>query len=99
MDNPKTYILVFGGLSALLLLLLIWGKPTNEETVSATVLSNTLTDSLDGQRRYLTINASEIKQQRVIVPISASCPVGSTATFHQTTSSSFYQSLSFVSCN
>ncbi|HCM2149313.1 TPA: hypothetical protein N3C02_000382 [Vibrio parahaemolyticus] len=98
MDNPKTYILVLIG-SIALLLLLLWGSPTSEKTLSATVISNTLTQSLDGQRRYLTIDAPDIEQQRVAVPITTGCAIGSTATFRQATSSTFEPSLSFVICN
>ncbi|MCG9622337.1 hypothetical protein L1D56_20585 [Vibrio diabolicus] len=97
MDNPKTYMLVFSGFIALLVLLLLI-KQTDENTVSATVISNTLTQSLDGQRRYLTINSPEIEQQRVTVPVSASCPVGSIALFHQASRSSLNSSLSFIRC-
>ncbi|WP_182036040.1 hypothetical protein [Vibrio diabolicus] len=93
MDNPKTYMLVFSGFIALLVLLLLI-KQTDENTVSATVL----TQSLDGQRRYLTINSPEIEQQRVTVPVSASCPVGSIALFHQASRSSLDSSLSFIRC-
>ncbi|KIN12662.1 hypothetical protein QTO01_17105 [Vibrio mytili] len=97
MDNPKTYILVFACLSAMLLLLLLI-PPSTEKTVSATVISNTLTQSLDGQRRYLTIDAVTTGQQRVSVPISVSCSEGATATFKQATDSAIKQPLSLISC-
>ncbi|MDV6252817.1 hypothetical protein [Vibrio sp. EA2] len=97
MDNPKHYILVLVSLVALLLVLWLNASKT-EKTVTAKVISNTLTKSLDGQRRYLTINSPETGQQRVSVPASASCPVGSTVTLSRATETTIEQSFSFVSC-
>ncbi|MGY0615404.1 hypothetical protein [Vibrio sp. FJH11] len=97
MDNPKTYIVVLISLFALLIF--IWLNTSNtEKTVTATVISNTLTQSLDGQRRYLTVDSPTIGQQRVSVSTTVSCPVGSTVTLSQTTGTTIEHSLSFVSC-
>ncbi|WP_083796314.1 hypothetical protein [Vibrio sp. AND4] len=98
MDNPKTFILVF--VSALIALCLtLWLTSSGKtQTISAEVISNTLTLSLDGQRRYLTIKSGEIGTKRVAVPASVSCPEGARATFSQVTNSLFEQSLIFLNC-
>ncbi|MGR5550713.1 hypothetical protein [Vibrio sp. PID23_8] len=99
MDNPKTYILVFlGTVIVLAFILLLTSSNDQTHTVSARVISNTLTQSLDGQRRYLTIESENIGQQRVSVPTSITCPEGSMATFSQTTDSRFKQPLTFLKC-
>ncbi|MBR9872797.1 MAG: hypothetical protein GYB23_00870 [Vibrionaceae bacterium] len=98
MDNPQKYILVL--ISLIVVLLLLWlSAPNTQRTVTATVISNTLTQSLDGQRRYLTINSPETGQQRVSVPTSVLCPVGSTVTLSQTTETTIEQPFSFVRCD
>ncbi|MGR5130915.1 hypothetical protein [Vibrio alfacsensis] len=99
MDNPKTYILTFvGAIFVLALVLLLTSSKRETRVVSATVISNTLTQSLDGQRRYLTIESENTGQQRVSVPNSVTCPKGSIATFSQTTDSLFEQPLTFLKC-
>ncbi|MDF2152742.1 hypothetical protein [Vibrio sp. CAU 1672] len=99
MDNPKTYILVVVG-AMIVLLLSLWLTSSSGETriISATVISNTLTQSLDGQRRYLTVESEITGQVRVSVSTSVQCPEGATATFQQTTDTLFEQPLTFIKC-
>ena len=98
LDNPKTFILVFVA-AIVALCLALWLTSSDEtQTITATVISNTLTQSLDGQRRYLTIESEESGIKRVAVPTSPHCPKGSLATFSQPTDSLFEQPLTFLSC-
>ncbi len=98
LDNPKTYIFVFSG-TILLLVLVLWLTSSEKtQTVTTTVISNTLTQSLDGQRRYLTIDLPEQDQAPISVPATVNCQVGSLATFSQTTDSLFEQQLTFLKC-
>lgn len=98
LDSPKTYIFVFAGTVLLLVLVLWFTSSEKTQTVTATVISNTLTQSLDGQRRYLTIDLPEQGQAPISVPATVDCPAGSTAIFNQTTSSLFEQPLTFLKC-
>ncbi|CAH1527608.1 conserved hypothetical protein [Vibrio jasicida] len=98
LDNPKTYIFVFSGTILLLVFVLWLTSSEKNQTVTTTVISNTLTQSLDGQRRYLTIDLPEQGQAPISVPVTVNCPVGSTVTFNQTTGSLFEQPLTFLKC-
>lgn len=55
-------------------------------TVQATVIANTLTQSLDGHRRYLTVAIDSVSSLRVSVPSTVDCPIGSTVELNQQSS-------------
>ncbi|MBY6198275.1 hypothetical protein [Vibrio hangzhouensis] len=70
------FILLSSGVG-LLLLLIFSPLSGSEETTEATVLSQILTQSLDGNRHYLVIELTDGSTHRVPADKSASCPVGS----------------------
>ncbi|CAH1568454.1 conserved hypothetical protein [Vibrio owensii] len=98
LDNPKTFILVFVA-AIVALCLALWLTSSDEnQTITAKVISNTLTQSLDGQRRYLTVESEALGTKRVAVPTYVHCPEGALVTFNQATDSLFEQPLTFLNC-
>lgn len=69
------------------------------EQLKAKVIANTLTQSLDGHRRYLTLQASDQEIFRVSVAPATDCPIDSMVTLdtlsNQITGQSSYQ---FIDC-
>ncbi|MGY3571426.1 hypothetical protein [Vibrio paucivorans] len=100
MNNPKVYVLcllvAFGILFAVLKL-----QPDTSINVEtqATVLESTLTQSLDGHRRYLTVETQQAKLYRVSVPITNECTKGDTVKLRGNTSNlETSTSFQFISC-
>nr|WP_241214451.1 hypothetical protein [Vibrio alfacsensis] len=86
MDKPKVFLCVFiAAILVLFLCLLLIPKSHNVRQISALVINNTLTQSLDGQRRYLTVDTQEAGIIRVLVPTATNCPEGSNAILTQPT--------------
>ncbi|WP_336246163.1 hypothetical protein [Vibrio sp. MMH1-50] len=98
MDNPKTYILAFVSAIVLLYLALWLTSSEEKQLITAEVISNTLTQSLDGQRRYLTVESEVLGLKRVAVPTNVQCSEGAIVTFSQATDSLFEQPLTFINC-
>ncbi|MCG9727089.1 hypothetical protein [Vibrio brasiliensis] len=77
MNNPKVF------LTAMLLLCLIFAATVlflpaaSSSTVTGTVVSQTLTQSLDGHRRYLSVSLSDGDTALVTAPATSNCPQGS----------------------
>ncbi|KPL95878.1 hypothetical protein [Vibrio splendidus] len=76
--------------------------PLTSETgqrVQAKVISNTLTQSLDGHRRYLTVETQDNEIFRVSIPPTTDCPLDSVVALdtlnNQITEQSSYQ---FIHC-
>ncbi|WP_454440191.1 hypothetical protein [Vibrio bathopelagicus] len=76
--------------------------PLTSETgqrIQAKVISNTLTQSLDGHRRYLTLQTNDQEIFRVSVAPATDCPIDSMVTLdtlsNQITGQSSYQ---FIDC-
>ncbi|WP_436317885.1 hypothetical protein [Vibrio rotiferianus] len=69
-----------------------------KKTVSAKVISNTLTQSLDGQRRYLTVQLKHSGSRRIQVPTSTHCPEGASASFEVTSTVFSAKYFNFLSC-
>lgn len=80
MNNPKVF------LTAMLLLSLIFAATVlllpaaSSSTVTGTVVSQTLTQSLDGHRRYLSVSLADGNTALVISPVTSNCPQGSSIT-------------------
>ncbi|WP_085319145.1 hypothetical protein [Vibrio harveyi] len=98
MDNPKTYILAFVSAIVLLCLALWLTSSEEKQLITAEVISNTLTQSLDGQRRYLTVESDVLGLKRVAVPTNVQCSECAIVTFSQATDSLFEQPLTFINC-
>lgn len=77
MNNPKvfTLILIFTFVLLVAVLKLRPEKPV--VTIRATVINQTLTQSLDGHRRFLTVVTDELKQHVVTIDPKQDCPEGS----------------------
>lgn len=80
MNNPKVF------LTAMLLLCLIFAATVlflpaaASSTVTGTVVSQTLTQSLDGHRRYLSVSLTDGHTVLVTAPATSNCPQGSSIT-------------------
>ncbi|WP_394251461.1 hypothetical protein [Vibrio profundi] len=70
-------LLLFVGASILWLLDRFPLTSSTGNQVSATVISNTLTQSLDGHRRYLTLESDLKASFRLGIDPKIDCPVGS----------------------
>ncbi len=80
MNNPKIYIsALLASVAFLYLLLQFMPDQRNGYEHRAVVLSNTLTQSLDGHRRYLTVVINNRDIFRVNAPPTEDCLKGSTA--------------------
>ncbi len=83
MNNPKIYLVALLFCS-LVLVITLWLKPQfNSETIQATVISQTLTQSLDGHRRYLNVETEHAQNLLVQSDAKIDCPEGSTVTLKQ----------------
>ncbi|MEZ9722678.1 hypothetical protein AB4354_08390 [Vibrio splendidus] len=76
--------------------------PLTSETgqrIQAKVISNTLTQSLDGHRRYLTVQTKDNDVFRISIAPTTECPIDSVVTLdtlnNQITGQSSYQ---FIHC-
>lgn len=100
MNNPKIYLATFV-LSILVLVFIILIQPKhNDEVYSGVVISQTLTQSLDGHRRYLSIRTQHDELILVPSPASIHCPEGYNVTFK--TKQGFVTTVTsykFVSCS
>ncbi len=92
-------ILFIGCITLVLLSRYPLSTPT-EHKISATIIANTLTQSLDGHRRYLTLEHSELGTFRLGIPPTTNCQVNDLALLQELsnklTQKSSYQ---FISCS
>lgn len=85
-----------------LLLALAYFPMTSEtgQRIQAKVISNTLTQSLDGHRRYLTVQTQDHQVFRISIAPTIDCPIDSTVALdtlsNQITGLNSYQ---FVRCH
>ncbi|UUM32509.1 hypothetical protein [Vibrio japonicus] len=100
MDNPKIYLATFI-LSILVLTLVIFIQPKdNGEVDSGIVISQTLTQSLDGHRRYLNVRTQHDKLILIQAPEATQCPKGYNVTFKvKQDPATAITSYKFVSCS
>lgn len=100
MNTPKIFLAAFF-VSILVLGLVIYLQPSKSgEVISGTVESHTLTQSLDGHRRYLTVRTSSNERILIQSPTSEHCLEGYKVTFRieqgLTPNTASYK---FVSCS
>jgi len=92
-------ILSFGCIALVLLSRYPLTTPT-ENKITASIIANTLTQSLDGHRRYLTLEHSELGTFRLGIPATTDCQVDDSALLqelsNQLTQARSYQ---FISCS
>ncbi|WP_122046274.1 hypothetical protein [Vibrio atlanticus] len=101
------FVILSIGIGLLLFLTYFPMTSSTGERIQATVISNTLTQSLDGHRRYLTVETSdnELSEKnktetfRVSIPPTTDCPIDSIVVLdtlnNQITGQSSYQ---FIHC-
>lgn len=77
MNNPKIFLAALLLLSLVLLGLIALNKPKQTTRVQALVLTQTLTQSLDGNRRFLNIEFSDGDQTMISIPPQTECPANS----------------------
>ena len=92
-------ILVLGSITLVLLSRYPLTTPT-EHRISATIIANTLTQSLDGHRRYLTLEHSDLGTFRLGIPPTTNCQIHDLALLQELsnklTQKNSYQ---FISCS
>ncbi|MGF1908438.1 hypothetical protein L4C38_03235 [Vibrio kasasachensis] len=77
MNNPKIFIFAFL-IACLALISLLWLSPEkNVQGIQGTVVSQTLTQSLDGHRRYLNVITDDNQTLLIPSPATVDCPKGS----------------------
>ncbi|WP_117234158.1 hypothetical protein [Vibrio maerlii] len=100
MNNPKTLIAAFIVACILLYTVLKLFQSESNETVTATVVSQTLTQSLDGHRRYLNIKTSDGEIALLTIPPSQDCPEGSQVKLSkQSYQATDKPTMRFISCH
>lgn len=83
MNNPKIYLIALFTCS-LLLAFVLWLKPQPQaELINAKVISQTLTQSLDGHRRYLNVVTDQNHTILVQLDAKVDCPKDSQVTIQQ----------------
>ncbi|GEM77322.1 hypothetical protein [Vibrio sagamiensis] len=98
MNTPKKYLSAFLFTAIIASLLFYYASLGTSTHISASVINNTLTQSLDGQRRYLTVHFDSVGQKRVLVPVTADCPEGFLVTFSQVRRPFIEPSFTFLQC-
>ncbi len=73
MNQPKRYLAVFALACVLLVFLLMLSPKRTPQTVSGKLLAQTLTQSLDGHRRYLNVQLSDGQTILVNAPPTTDC--------------------------
>lgn len=78
MDNPKVFILSLL-IATMLLILTLWmtRQPSELRQINGKVIGNTLSQSLDGHRRYLSVQLPSGVTVRITVPADLNCPINS----------------------
>ncbi|CAM3229186.1 hypothetical protein [Vibrio neptunius] len=100
MNNPKIFLAALLLLALVLLGLIAINKPKQTTRVQALVLTQTLTQSLDGNRRFLNIEFGDGGQTMISIPPQTECPVNSIVELDKK-SSPFSDAISYryVQCN
>ena len=97
MDNPKVYIgALLVSLAMLLALLLV--NSSNSQVITAQVVASTLTQSLDGQRQFITLNMSDGQKHVLTVPLTARCVVNQNAQLERSSDLFGRTSYRLISC-
>ncbi|OEF80433.1 hypothetical protein [Vibrio tasmaniensis] len=93
------FVILSIGIGLLLFLTYFPMTSSTGERIEARVISNTLTQSLDGHRRYLTVETQDNEIFRVSIPPTTDCPLDPVVVLdtlnNQITGQSSYQ---FIHC-
>ncbi|WP_216607603.1 hypothetical protein [Vibrio tubiashii] len=77
MNNPKIFLAALFTLTLVLALLLFLLPSEQNTSIKGVVVSQTVTQSLDGQRRYLNVQLDTGNTVLVTAPAASTCPEGS----------------------
>ncbi len=100
MSNPKIYLATFFTSLLVLILLLYFQPPNRSDTQVGFVVSQTVTQSLDGHRRYLSVRTQTNELILIQSPVNANCPKGYRVTFKEEQGlTQKTMSYKFVSCS
>ncbi|MFM2586736.1 hypothetical protein [Vibrio sp. TBV020] len=83
MNSPKVFIAAFCFTALILLTLLKLFPATQSTKIEGTVVNQTLTQSLDGHRRFLNITTSNNQGILIQTDPKVDCPKGSKVTIKQ----------------
>ena len=83
MSNPKIYLTTLFTSLLVLILLLYFQSPNRSDTQVGFVVSQTVTQSLDGHRRYLSVRTQTNELILIQSPVNANCPKGYRVTFKE----------------
>lgn len=84
MNSPKIYLTLFLVSIVALFSLITLSPHSSNETITAKVISQTLTQSLDGHRRFVNIETEHGESDLISIPPQIDCPQGSTILLAQT---------------
>ncbi|WP_282176092.1 hypothetical protein [Vibrio nereis] len=83
MSNPKIYLTTLFTSLLVLILQLYFQSPNRSDTQVGFVVSQTVTQSLDGHRRYLSVRTQTNELILIQSPVNANCPKGYRVTFKE----------------
>lgn len=83
MNSPKIFIAAFCFVSLILIALLSVTPDTQSSQIQGVVLNQTLTQSLDGHRRFINIITSDEEELLIQADPKVDCPKGSNVTVKQ----------------
>ncbi|WP_434998753.1 hypothetical protein ACRZ5S_19395 [Vibrio scophthalmi] len=99
MDNPKYFLAALLAALMLLLALLWFNSDSNSQVTTVPIIESTLTQSLDGQRRFLTLDLGEGNTHVISAPISVQCNLQELAQIEIATDRLGHVSYHFISCH
>ncbi|WP_367989801.1 hypothetical protein AB2S62_21565 [Vibrio sp. NTOU-M3] len=99
MNSPKVYLAMLMAAVIVLTILSFSLQQKNVHEFNAKVTANTLTQSLDGQRRYLNIITQTNEPLLIHVVASLYCPVGSDVRIQKETTSFGDEVYKVLHCN
>lgn len=83
MNSPKIFIAAFCFVTLILVALLAFKPKTEHTLINGVVVSQTLTQSLDGHRKFINIVISDNQELLIQADPKTDCPKGSNITVKQ----------------
>ncbi len=98
MSSAKKLTLILLLLTFLLIAMLVLRPKSTKSQIQVELIENTLTQSLDGQRRYFLINSAITGKQLMLVTPTADCQTGTNITIEQNFVQGQVTEYRFISC-
>ncbi len=98
MSSAKKLTLILLLLTLLLIAMLVLRPSSTKRHIQVELLENTLTQSLDGQRRYFLISSAITGKVLMLVTPTADCQTGTNITIEQNTVQEQETEYRFISC-